>query len=189
MLADAEFLAHLEDHVRDYFAGHTITEHIFARGPTRQLIPDFKVLCAHPSRESSFYTYLSIGGSLIEHENGRSLEFVLTSPTCDELWVELVTMTAYYHLTEWLEVGHTFPVGHPSLRDSTCDHMLVSLPYPFGSDLGVCCLKDTHVHFLWLLPITAAEKRFRMEKGLEALEQEFDAHEIDYLDLERPSVV
>jgi hypothetical protein len=182
-------LSRLDQHVRNFFGGHTITEHIFAKGPTKQLIPDFKVLCSHPSGDFNFYTYLSIGCSLIEHKDGRRLEFLATSPSYDEVWTELLTMVAYYHSTEWLELGHTFPVGHRLLRDSTCDHMLVSLPYPFGPDLEVCCLDDLHVHFLWLLPITASEKRFRHEHGLEALEEKFDAQEIDYLDMQRPPVV
>jgi hypothetical protein len=47
--------------------------------------------------------------------------------------------------------------------------MLVSLPYPFGRPLEVCCLGDEHIHVFWLLPITRAERAFKAREGLEAL--------------------
>ena len=189
MVADSAFLAHVEAHVRDFFTDHEITEHTFSQGPTKQLIPEFRVLCAHPNSQFNFWTYLSVGTSFVEHEEGQCLEFLITSSSQDQLWVELLTMTAFYHSTERLGLGHTFPIGHPALTETSCDHMLVSLPYPFGPDLEVCCLNHSHVQFLWLLPITAAEKCYRMEHGLEALELKFDEHEIDFLNLKRPSVV
>ena len=188
MPSNSAFLAQVEEHVRDYFSEHIVTEHIFRKGPTRQLVPEFRVLCAEPSGGLDFYTYLSIGASLVGNPDGRSLEFLVTSNRHDDLWVELLTMTAYYHSTESLELGHTFPIGHPLLADASCDHILVSLPYPFGPSLEVCCLNHTHVHFLWLLPITEAEKRYRMENGLEALEQRFDDQGIDFLNVNRPSI-
>ena len=135
MVADSAFLAQVEKHVRDFFAEHTVTEHVFPRGPTARLVPEFRVLCSQPSSELNFYTYLSIGTSFVGDEDGRPLEFLITSSSHDDLWVELLTMTAYYHSTESLELGHTFPIGHPLLADKSCDHILVSLPYPFGPSL------------------------------------------------------
>ena len=48
---------------------------------------------------------------------------------------------------------------------------------------------DVCVRFLWVLPITATEASFTKLKGLEALEQKFDAVELDYLNPGRASVV
>jgi hypothetical protein len=45
------------------------------------------------------------------------------------------------------------------------------------------------VRFLWLLPITAAEKQFRHEHGLEALEQRFEEAKVNFAFQWRKSVV
>jgi hypothetical protein len=55
--------------------------------------------------------------------------------------------------------------------------------------LEVCNVRDWHLHVLWLLPITAAERDFKVHKGLEALEQRFDACAIEYWVPGRASVV
>ena len=44
------------------------------------------------------------------------------------------------------------------------------------------------VTVLWLLPIHQEEARFAHERGVEALEQLFDAEGIDFLDPSRSSV-
>ena len=55
--------------------------------------------------------------------------------------------------------------------------MLVSLPYPFGPELEVCQLPDGELHVLWLLPITLAEREFKVREGLEALRGEASENE------------
>ena len=89
----------------------------------------------------------------------------MTVPAEDLRHVELLTMTAYYHHTDGLGLGHTFPIGEPWLSGSACDHMLVSLPYPFGPGLEVCCLGEQNLRLSWLLPITKAEREFKAEHG------------------------
>ncbi len=103
-------------------------------------------------------------------------------------------MTAYYHAnpddpTFRLDVGHTVPIGEPWSPGSLCDHVLVSLPYPFGPELEVCAWDGGHARLLWLLPITAAERDFEVAHGLEALEQRFDDAALAYSDTRRGSVV
>ncbi len=66
----------------------------------------------------------------------------------------------------------------------------MSLPYPFGPEFEVCTWEGgSHARILWLLPITEAEKDFRRERGLEALEVRFEDHAIDPVDPKRASVV
>ncbi len=113
----------------------------------------------------------------------------MTSPTEDLRNVELVSLTAWYHKQHCLGVGHTLPIGEPWQRGSLCDSLLVSTPYPFGPELEVCNLPDGHVHILWLLPITSAEREFKTQHGLEALEQKFDDAELKFWDATRASVV
>ena len=102
--------------------------------------------------------------------------------------VELLAMIAFYHRGGRLDLGHTTPIGEPWLNGSRCDHFLISLPYPYGPDLERSHVGDRHVDFLWLLPITKAERDFKVTNGLEALEQRFDATELSYADIERESV-
>jgi hypothetical protein len=85
-------------------------------------------------------------------------------------------------------IGHTVPIGEPWVPRSTCDHLLVSLPYPFGPDLELCDWDGDHARLLWLLPITEAERDIKAEHGLEALEQRFDDAAIKYWDPARSSV-
>jgi hypothetical protein len=70
-----------------------------------------------------------------------------------------------------------------------CTNWLVSLPYPFGEELELMNIGDTHAHVAWLLPITDAEREFKVQNDLEALEQKFDDTELEYWDINRKSVV
>jgi hypothetical protein len=86
-------------------------------------------------------------------------------------------------------VFHSLPIGEPWLEGATCDHFLVSLPYPFGEDLEICRCDETQVQILWLLPITAAERGFKKANGVDALEELFDRAAIEYWRIDRDSVV
>jgi hypothetical protein len=77
-------------------------------------------------------------------------------------------------------------IGHDTTREVGdlyllavfgCDHWLVSLPYPFGPELQQCHVGDRHVDFLWLVPITKAERDFKASHGQEELEERFEAVE------------
>ena len=98
-------------------------------------------------------------------------------------------MTVYYNRTGRLGLGDTVPIGEPWLPGSVCDHLLVSLPYPYGPGLQTCHVGDLHVDVLWLLPITLAERDFKATQGREALEQRFEDASLHYWDARRESVV
>ncbi|MER6434349.1 suppressor of fused domain protein [Streptomyces sp900105245] len=70
------------------------------------------------------------------------------------------------------------PIGEPWVPGSTCDHLLISLPYLHGPDLEHCPLPGGHARILWTLPVTTAEIEFRRCHGHEALEQLLDEAEI-----------
>lgn len=137
--------------------------------------------------------YVTSGCWAATQQRGHGLEFALAAACDDALNVESVTVNAFYHcgpVHQRLDGGHTVPIGRPWLDDSACDHFLVSLPYPFGPEFEVCRWgREAHARILWLLPITKAEKDFRRENGLDALEDLFDEHAIDPVDPERTSVV
>lgn len=62
---------------------------------------------------------------------------------------------------------------------------LLSLPYLDGPVLEKCQIDSKMIQFLWLLPITEAERNYKKHKGLEVLEQ----NQLNYLDPFRESVV
>ena len=152
-------------------------------------MPAFQVLCAGPGPRTDCWTYLSLGASTVSHDGTGQLEFFVVAPSKDERHVELVTMVAWYHQKTGLGWGHSVPIGHPWLPGSLCDHLLISKPYPFGPELEICNFDHGHVHVLWLLPITSAERDFKVDHGLESLEQRFDEAAIEYWDASRKSVV
>jgi hypothetical protein len=75
------------------------------------------------------------------------------------------------------------------MDNSSSDHLLVSLPYPFGPELEVCAFDRGIVRFLWLVPITAAEASYARARGYKSLEDRFEEARVDTLDVNRPSVV
>lgn len=179
-----------EAHVRAFFTGHDvgIVDYDLGFG-RRRAVPDFRIMAVGPGPRSSAWAYITAGCWSAVNQDGHGIEFVMTSKQREPAVVDLIAMVAYYHAAHHLDHWHTMPIGGPWLPGSTCDHLLVSLPYLHGPDLEVCELPAGHARLLWLLPITAAEKAFRLQHDTEALEQRFDDAGIDPTDPLRASVV
>jgi hypothetical protein len=179
------------EHLHDHFAGCHIAVLPPAAGPIHDLVPNLHILSLTPNEGGRLYATTGLWDAT--QDSGHGLEFVLYAPAADDdVHGETLTMVAYYHATggdHALGHGHTVPIGRPWVRGSRCDHLLVSLPYPWGPELEICAVPDGHIQVLWLLPITAAEKAFRHTHDLEALEQRFDAAGIIPTDPRRRSVV
>jgi hypothetical protein len=177
-------------HIGSFFAGHRLHDFVWVLGPTQHVLPRFRVVRVAPGPKTGYWVYLSVGAWEVDHDGQKGFEFLIAAPEESPRHVESLAMTAYYHRDYHLDLGHTFPIGYGWVEGSACDHLLVSLPYPFGPKLEVCSLADdSQVRFLWLLPVTAAEKRFRHEHGLEELEKRFDEAEIAFASPSRQSVV
>jgi hypothetical protein len=179
----------VETHVRLFFADRQIDVLTWPIGPIVDQNPHFRVLRIAPGSQADVWTYVSVGGWAATAEHNHGLEFVLCTATPEERAVELLAMTVYYHRGGKLGVGHTVPVGEPWLPGSVCDHLLLSLPYPFGRDLQTCHVGDRHVEVLWLLPISAAERAWKVSAGLEALETRFEQLGLQYWQADRASLV
>src|SRR5262249_44598391 len=171
-MAAAETYAAVRNHLQAFFAGHKYEEHYWTVGPTWKVPSDFRVVEFSPGPQCAHWVYASIGAW--EGQKDSLLEFFIVAPDQDLRHVELITMTAWYHRSQQLGIGHTFPIGERWLPKSSCEFMLVSLPYPFGPSLEICQIPDGHIHVCWLLPITRAEREYKVREGLEALEQRFD---------------
>jgi len=121
---------------------------------------------------------------------GPWLELHMLSPRSDAAIVELLTSVAHYHVNgAQLGMFHSVNFGRPWLPGSHADHGLISLPYPFGESLEVAEITGQQVRCYWLLPITKAEFDFKKKHGVDALEEAFEKAGLDYLDVERASVV
>lgn len=186
--------AAVSEHQHRYFTGHSVSERRLASGRIAERVPGFYVHEFGPGPRYDGWTYTSVGvwAAVHDAETGHGLEFVLSSQRRDERIVELLTITAYYDAgadTQRLGLGHTVPIGEPWLDVSPCDHLLVCLPYPYGPDLEHCDWSGGHARHMWLLPITQAERDYKVEHGLEALEQRLESATALPTDPARASVV
>jgi hypothetical protein len=179
----------IESHVRSFFIGHEITEWLWQRGRIEKVLHRFRVLRVAPGSKSRLWIYISLGAWEVTSVSPPGLEFMIFASQESPRHIELLAMTVNYHSKHTLGLGHTFPVGEPWLEGSQCDHMLVSLPYPFGRDLELCKVNGSHIHLFWLLPITSAERQFKSDNGLEALEELFENQTLEYWRVDRDSVV
>ncbi|WP_203931612.1 suppressor of fused domain protein [Virgisporangium ochraceum] len=179
------------EHLHDRFPGQEIAVLPPAPGRIPELVPGLHILSLTLSEGGHLYATAGLWDAT--QKDGHGLETVLHAPVADDVvHVETLTMVAYYHATGGdytLDHGHTVPIGRPWVRGSSCDHLLLSLPYPWGPGLETCTVPGGHIRVLWLLPITAAEKRFRHTHDLETLEQRFEAAGIVPTDPHRRSVV
>jgi hypothetical protein len=177
----------VENHIRNFFRGHDFSEFAWTLGPIQRTLPRFRVLRVSPGPKTNLWVYTSLGAW--EANEQSRIEFMIFAPEESLRCVELLAMKAYYHRNRSLGLGHTFPIGEPWLEGSRCEYLLISLPYPFGPELEICNADGKHIHLFWLLPITQAERAFKVQYGQEALEEKFEERGLEYWKVERESVV
>ncbi|MFJ7175222.1 suppressor of fused domain protein [Streptomyces massasporeus] len=191
-MSDARLLAAeaVESHVRVFFEGHSVEVVDYDLGPERrQVAPHLRILVVGPGPRSDSWAYVTAGCWAAMEKDGHGLEFVMTAHVRDQRFIELMAMIAYYHCgAHQLDLEHSMQIGEPWVPGSTCDHLLISLPYLHGPDLEHCAVPGGHARILWTLPVTTAEIEFRRRHGHEALEQLYDEAEIIPTDPFRASV-
>jgi hypothetical protein len=190
--ADEQAVEAVEAHVRAFFAGHEVESVPYDLGPgRRESLPGLRVLVVGPGPRADGWAYVTAGCACVADDDGHGLEFVMTAHVRDRRFIDLLAMIAFYHRTgARLGLAHSVPIGEPWTPGSTCDHLLVSLPYLHGPDLEHCPLPGGgHARILWTLPVTAAEIAYRREHGHEALEQLLDEAGIIPTDPFRASVI
>jgi hypothetical protein len=178
----------LEEHLAAFFAGHFREAFTWDRGPIATVQPRFRALRFSPGPRTSLWTYCSIGAWEVG-SGARRVEFAYLSEVAAPRIVELLAMLTYYHSKHSLAMGHSLPLGEPWLEGSTCDQLLISLPYPLGPDFEHCEVEGIRYQLLWALPITAAEREFKKAHGLDALEQRLEETGAEYWDPARKSAV
>lgn len=157
----------------------------------REGMPFFRVACIHPANHGEPFVYLSCGAWEATADRGLGQEFFLLAAHPSEEHVDTVGTVALAHLAArgLLDLGEVLPLGRPWLPGSGADHLLVTLPYPYGPNLERVPLTDTFaLAFRWLVPITAAEAALARAEGAEAVERRLEAARADFLDPRRASV-
>jgi hypothetical protein len=180
----------IQAHYQHHWGTETTLCH-WAVGPVEELGPEFGVLEFSPRPDNGMWTYATVGMSQAP-EAGRAygLELHLLAPSQAEAHVELLTMAAYFHVkAEPLGWGHTIEFGRPWCPGSRLGYGLISVPYLDGPKLEWMGAPGESTRFLWLIPITGAERHYLMEEGVEALERRFEEVSVNYLDPNRASVV
>jgi hypothetical protein len=180
-----EYLAAIGAHYRRMWGAAEVVSRL-PRGPVAELPAGFVV---HGIRRGDeMMAYCTVGMS--EASDDEPLELHLLAPPAAEPHdlVELLHAVAHYHRTgHRLGLGHSVSFGRPYVAGSTCEFGLISLPYLDGPRLE--WMDAPEVRFLWLLPITAAEREYKKQHGTEALEQRLEAGPVNYLDPRRRSLV
>lgn len=169
-------------HLTNFWTGHKIKEFSWILGKIVEEMPDFRVFQVIPNSFDEPWIYVSSGiGKFLGQE------FFIISPFETPEHIETLAMLASISLQypESFQLGKTVNIGRPWVEQSFCSHFLISLPYPYGTKLE---FMDS-IRFLWLLPITQQERLFLNTYSVEDLEKKFDEKGIDYLDINRESVI
>jgi hypothetical protein len=179
-------------HVKAFFDGHSIRTREWPSGPVKTRVPGFEVYEAGPGPRFGGWSYVTTGCWDATARNEHGGEFVLSASEPSLRHVELLTMVAYYHAGpehQRLDLGHTLDIGVPWTKESLCTHLLISLPYFYGPEFEICAWPGGHARILAVQPITAAERAFKIEHGVEALEQRLEDAKATFASPYRPSVV
>ena len=176
----------IKEHYTNYLG--KFTEYHFNKGPVNELPDNITILKFSPNRKRNMWIYATCGMS--DYEGRNAIELHMFSLVEHDFLIELLTVIAHYHVTGGnLGWGHTVNFGCSWYPASTQRYGLLSLPYLDGPVLEKCQIDSKMIQFLWLLPITEAERNYKKHKVLEALEQKFEENQLNYLDPFRESVV
>ncbi|MFI0417199.1 suppressor of fused domain protein [Spongiactinospora sp. 9N601] len=147
-------------------------------------MPRFSTYRVFPARAGEAWVYVTVGCSLVG-ATGEGMEFFVMSPFADEAHSETLAMVGHFHSFEAhrFDVGAVVDIGRPWMGESRMDHLLVSLPYPYGPGLEWASREAGRVRFLWLLPIYEAE--FIKSRTLDEFESLLDDAGVNVLDAKR----
>ncbi|GEM_PF-935872 len=179
----------LHDHVDSHWPGYDKSLLRVGDHPVTTASPNFRVACIHPKNSEEPWAYLSLGAYELGADPLCGLEFLLLARERSEHHAGILALVASLHSQSALKQGSVIDLQEPWIAGGTLQHLLVTLPYPYGPNLERCQAGLFSLRVLWLLPITGAEFALTKREGLEALEARFEAEGIDFLDPDRASVV
>lgn len=182
------------NHLARFSIDGNVVQEELGHGPILESLPGFNIAKLRFRASGAAWEawiYCTVGVFMVNAHEHIKQEFFVVSPVENFTHVGTLTMLANYHADpeHRLRIGDIVGIGDAWLPGSSCDHLLVSLPYPFGREFEWLGLGDTCVRFLWAMPITVREAAFADIHGYEELESRFDSAGINYLDPNRESVV
>jgi len=138
-------------------------------------------------RRPRAWCYATVGMSAGEPDG---IEAYIAAPGPHPRAVEFLYALAHFHRTgARLGLGHTVNFGEALWDGSRLDHGLLSFPYPEPESFAAFHCDGVSTTVAWLLPITSAERDYKRENGVEALETLFEDQSLDYLNPMRAAVV
>ena len=154
-------------------------------------VPHVDVYRFSPNASRDFYTYVTGGMSDLPMasppEAGpgfRRTELVFYAAEANDEYGELLRWLAHFpHDNKtWLHWGHTLPNGNPPepFFNSGSLDTLVFMPSVVQPDSELAkhlVWKGEPINLLWCVPITAAECELKLEKGMHALYDLFEANQ------------
>lgn len=178
-------------HLARFFPSRSLVAIRWKQPPLMKDLGRFEVLRLSPDTAGSGWLFFSNGASQVKSRFGVRYEFFILSPEDDPIHIETLTMFASFSADPNIEIlpAKIVEIGRPWMGSSNLDHLLVSLPYPYGPQLEKCGDGESAVRVLWLLPIAASEAKFAREHGVESLERKFEEQRINYMAVSRPSVI
>lgn len=189
----------LKKHIDSFWPDNSKECLAYVEGPLKDLLPDWQVMEIAPKDAGTPWVYITLGSwettkNVVGEFGKYGLEFFIASPKQDLTHVSTLAMVAFYHANPKyrIKLGDTLEIGYEWLEKSSCDHFLVSLPYPFPPDLETIKINDIYVSFWWLVPITKSEAQYAQTNGDEALWKKFDELGLghsDFLEVSRRSAV
>lgn len=177
----------IREHFSRFFPKRQIDGFLWNQPPLKDICKDFEIVRVSPDKIADGWLFVTNGASIIKKEHGEKYEFLIISPKDEPIHIETLSMFVSFYANPNYEVlpGKIIDIGRPWMLGSNLDHLLVSLPYPYGPTLEHC----GEVRILWLQPISQSEKIFADRFGLDALEQKFEDEKVNYMAANRESVV
>jgi hypothetical protein len=177
----------IEDHYSEAWKS-TPVACVWNKGPVHELPEDFIVLKYPPHGGRRNWTYAT--RCMSQPEDLHPLELHIFSPYESDLVVELLYFTAHFHRTgAKLGLWHTVSFGRPWLLGSNCQYGFISLPYLDDPSLEALKTQHSVVNFYWLVPITLAEREYKIAHGAEALVKKFERWRLNPANSVRQSLV
>lgn len=180
----------VSQHLADFWPDNPQEDFTWTLGPIGTRLPRFRVRRIAPAQRADPWVYATVGAWEAGGEQ-EGQEFFILAPAESPRHVETLAMVTDFHADPRyrLSVGRTVHIGRPWAEGSAADHLLVALPYPYGSKLEHCVAAGHHVQFLWLVPITGTEAGYVRDRGLEAFERLLEDSNADVIAPDRRSLV
>lgn len=190
MVDESERVSALERHVREFWDGHIVESTPWRQGPIVERVPHFSTYRVFPKRAGEAWVYVTVGSSVDGSEVGGTGFFVM-SPVPADVHSETLAMVSHYHSFEAhrLSIGSIVNLGRPWIPDSPMDHLLLSLPYPYGPELEWSPEEAGSARFLWLLPVHQSEADFIKRATLDEFESVLDSGRVNVLDPNRRPII